>query len=80
MELCSMLFGSLDGREVWGRMDTYIRMMKSLCCSSETVTALFIASTPIQSKVKKKKKKKTRNRLMDRKHTYGYQGGKEGRE
>ena len=57
MELCSMLFGSLDGRGVWGRMDTCIRMMKSLCCSSETVTALFIASTPIQSKVKKKKKK-----------------------
>ena len=57
MELCSMLCGSLDGRGVWGRMDTCIHM-KSVCCSSEIVTALFIASTPIQSKVKKKKKKK----------------------
>ena len=26
MELCSMLCGSLDGRGVWGRMDTWIRM------------------------------------------------------
>jgi len=24
MELCSMLYGSLDGREIWGRMDTCI--------------------------------------------------------
>ena len=53
-----MLRGSLDGRGVWGRMDTCIHM-KSVCCSSEIVTALFIASTPIQSKFKKKKKKKT---------------------
>ena len=63
MELCSMLCGSLDGRGVWGRMDTCIHM-KSVCCSSEIVTALFIASTPIQSKVKKKKKKKTWNLFL----------------
>ena len=25
MELCSMLYGSLDGKGIWGRMDTYIR-------------------------------------------------------
>ena len=24
MELCSMLYGSLDRREIWGRMDTCI--------------------------------------------------------
>ena len=29
-ELCSMLCGSLDGREVWGRMDTCICMTESL--------------------------------------------------
>ena len=36
-----MLCGSLDGREVWGRKDTYICIGESLCCSSETITALF---------------------------------------
>ena len=25
MELCSMLYGSLDGKGIWGRMDTCIR-------------------------------------------------------
>ena len=29
-ELCSMLCGSLDGRELWGRMDTCICMTESL--------------------------------------------------
>ena len=37
-ELCSMLYGSLDGRRVWGRMDTYICMTEFLCCSPKTVT------------------------------------------
>ena len=32
LELCSMLCASLDGRGVWGRMDTRIRMAESLCC------------------------------------------------
>ena len=45
MELCSVLCGSLDGREVWGRMDTY-----SLLCSPETITTLLISYTPIQNK------------------------------
>ena len=36
MELCSMLCGSLDGRGVWGRMDTCVCMTESLCCSPET--------------------------------------------
>ena len=30
-ELCSMLCGSLDGRGVWGRIDTCISMAESLC-------------------------------------------------
>ena len=33
-----MLCGSLDGKRVWGRMDTCICMAKSLCCSPETIT------------------------------------------
>ena len=37
-ELCSMLCGSLDGRGVWGRMDTCICMVESLPCLPETIT------------------------------------------
>ena len=55
MELCSMLCGSLDGREVWGRMDTGICMAESLPCSPETITTLLIGSTPIQNKKFKKR-------------------------
>ena len=33
-------------REVWGRMDTCIRLAESLYCSSETVTALVTGYTP----------------------------------
>ena len=50
MELCSMLCGSLDGRGVWGRMDTCICVAESLHCSPETVTTLLISYTPIQNK------------------------------
>ena len=39
----SVLCGSLDGRGVWGRMDTCICMAESLRCSPETITALFIS-------------------------------------
>ena len=46
-ELCSVLHGSLDGRGVWGRMDTCIHVAESLCCPLETITTLFIGSTPI---------------------------------
>ena len=46
-ELCLMLCGSLDGRGVWGRMDTW--MAESLHCSRETITALFV-NTPVQHK------------------------------
>ena len=37
-----MLCGSLDGRGVWGRMDTCMYMAESLCCSHETIRTLFI--------------------------------------
>jgi len=50
MELFSMLCGSLDGRRVWGRMDTYICMAEFLCCSPKTVTTLLIGYPSIQNK------------------------------
>ena len=48
MEIDSMLCVSLDGREVWGRMDTCICMAESLNCSPETT--LLISHTLIQKK------------------------------
>ena len=54
-----MLCGSLDGRGVWGTMDTCICMAESLCCSPETITTLLTGYTPIQNtKFKSLKKKK----------------------
>ena len=50
VELCSMLRGSLDGRGVWGRMDTRICVAKSLRGSPETITTLLISYTPIENK------------------------------
>ena len=44
---CSVLCGSLDGRGVWGRMDTCLCMAESLCCAPETITPLLISYTPI---------------------------------
>ena len=44
-ELFSMLCGSLDGRGVWGRMDTRICTAEPLQCSSETLTTLLICYT-----------------------------------
>ena len=49
-ELCSMLCGSLDGRELWGRMDTCIWMAESLHCLPETIRTFFIAI--LQYKIK----------------------------
>ena len=49
-ELCSMLWGSLDGRGVWGRMDTCIYMAESLHCSPKTIPILFIDYTPTENK------------------------------
>ena len=45
-----MLRGSLDGRGVWGRMDTRICVAKSLHGSPETITTLLISYTPIENK------------------------------
>ena len=60
MEFCSMLCASLDGRGVWGRMETCICMAEPLLCSPETITTLLIGYTPIQNAfgVKKIKLKK----------------------
>ena len=44
-----MLCGSLDGKGVWGRVDTYICKAESLCCTPETITTLSIGYTPIQN-------------------------------
>ena len=49
MELCSMLCGNPDWRGVWGRMDTCICMIESLCCSPETITTFLIGYTVIQN-------------------------------
>ena len=43
------LCASLDGREVWGWMDTHICMTESLHCSPETITLLLIGYTQIQN-------------------------------
>ena len=47
---CLMLCRSLDGRGVWGRMDTCVCMAESLCCPPETITTLLISYVPKQNK------------------------------
>ena len=42
---------SLDGRGVWGRMDTCIPMAESLHCSPEAITTLLTGYTMIKNKV-----------------------------
>ena len=51
-----MLCVSLDGKGLWGRMDTCICMAKTLHCSLKTITTLLIHYTPTQIKSLKKKK------------------------
>ena len=46
MEVCSVLCGSLDGRGVWGRMDTCMRVAAFLHCSPKTITTLLIGIPP----------------------------------
>ena len=64
MEFCSMLWGSLDGRGVWGRMDTCVFTVESLSCSPETncscspIMMLLISYTPIENKKFKLKQNK----------------------
>ena len=55
MELCSMLCGSLDGRRVWGRMDTQVCTAECLHCSPETITTLSV-NWLYQIQIKSKKK------------------------
>ena len=40
---------SLDGRGVWGRMDTCICVAESLHCSPETTTTLLTGYTPVHN-------------------------------
>ena len=54
-KLSSMSCGSLDGKGVWGRMDTCIGMAESLCYSPEMTTTLLICYTSIQNKSFSKK-------------------------
>ena len=53
MELYLMLCASLDGKKVWGRMETCICMAKSLCCSHENITLLFVNQLQPNKKLKK---------------------------
>ena len=39
-----------EGGGPWRRVDTWICMAESLCCSSETITTLLTGYTPIQNK------------------------------
>ena len=50
MELCSMICSSLDGKGVWGRMETGIHIDESSHYLLETITTLLTGYTPIQSK------------------------------
>ena len=58
MELCSVLFGSLHGMVVFGKMNTYIFMADTLHSSTEIIITLLIGYTPIQNKKFKKFKNK----------------------
>ena len=64
-ELCSMLCGRLDGRGVWGGMDTCICMAESLPCSPETIATFLIGYTPIKKKSFKKLKSIFRKTSFD---------------
>ena len=48
---CSMLCGSLDGKRVWGRMDSCICISAFAVHLPESVTILLIGYTPIQNKM-----------------------------
>ena len=45
-----MWCGSLDGRGVWERMDTNVRMAEALWGPPETIATLLISYVPIQNK------------------------------
>ena len=50
MKLCPVLCGSLDGRGVWGTIDTSVCRAESLHSSPESITILLISYIPIQNK------------------------------
>ena len=52
------LCASLDGRGIWGTVNTCTCMAESLCCSPETTTTLLTGYTRTQNKKYEKKKKK----------------------
>ena len=45
-----VLCGNIDGRRVWGRVDTCLCMGESLHCSSETVTIFLIGYPQAKNK------------------------------
>ena len=47
-----MLPASLDGRGVWGRMGTCVRMAESLCCPPETITTLLTQDKKFEKREK----------------------------
>ena len=58
-ELCSMSCGSLDGRGIWGRMDTWICLAESLAVHLKLLQHCSVAI--LQYKNKKLKKKEIRS-------------------
>ena len=44
---CLRSCGSLDGRGIWGRMDTCTRMPESFSYPSETITTLLVGYAPM---------------------------------
>ena len=57
IEHYSVLCSNLDGRGLWGRIDTYICMAETLHCSPEITTTLLIGYTSIQNKMFKQTNK-----------------------
>ena len=49
MQHCSTLCGGLDGRRVWGRMDTCKCRADFLRCSPETITTVLTGYTKKKS-------------------------------
>ena len=63
-ELCSVSRGSLDGRGVWGRMDTCVCVAESLCCLPEIITTVLIGYTQTQNKWLKNNNNNGKQRIM----------------
>ena len=47
-DLLYSTYGTLDERQVWGRMDICTCMAEFLCCSLETIITLLIGYTPVK--------------------------------